>query len=63
MRVTLKHIASDTGLSIATVSRALSRQKRNHSTSEEKIYASAQKLGYPLFTNAGENQQVSIALV
>jgi len=63
MRVTLKHIADDTGLSIATVSRALSRQKRNHSTSEEKIYASAQKLGYPLFTNAGENQQVSIALV
>ena len=63
MRVTLKHIADDTGLSIATVSRALSRQKRNHSTSEEKIYASAQKLEYPLFTNAGENQQVSIALV
>ena len=49
MRVTLKHIADDTGLSIATVSRALSRQKRNHSTSEEKIYASARKLGYPLF--------------
>jgi len=63
MRVTLKHIADDTGLSIATVSRALSRQKRNHSTSEEKIYASARKLGYPLFTNAGKNQQLSIALV
>ena len=63
MRVTLKHIADDTGLSIATVSRALSRQKRNHSTSEEKIYASARKLGYPLFTNAGNNQQLSIALV
>ena len=38
MRVTLKHIADDTGLSIATVSRALSRQKRNHSNSEEQIY-------------------------
>ena len=63
MRITLKHIADDTGLSIATVSRALSRQKRNHSTSEEKIYASARKLGYPLFTNADENQQLSIALV
>jgi len=63
MRVTLKHIASDTGLSIATVSRALSRQKRNHSTNEEKIYASARKLGYPLFANAGGNQQLSIALV
>ena len=63
MRITLKHIADDTGLSIATVSRALNRQKRNYSTSEEKIYASARKLGYPLFINAGENQQLSIALV
>ena len=63
MRVTLKHIADDTGLSIATVSRALSRQKRNHSTSEEHIYVSARKLGYPLFTKAGENQPLSIALV
>ena len=63
MRVTLKHIADDTGLSIATVSRALNRQKRNYSTSEEKIYASARKLGYPLFINADENRQLSIALV
>ena len=63
MRVTLKHIADDTGLSIATVSRALSRQKRNHSASEVKIYASARKLGYPLFTKAGKNHQLSIALV
>ena len=63
MRVTLKHIADDTGLSIATVSRALSRQKRNHSTSEEHIYVSARKLGYPLFIKAGENHQLSIALV
>ena len=63
MRVTLKHIANDTGLSIATVSRALSRQKRTHSTSEEKIYSSARKLGYPIFKNPGENQQLSIALV
>ena len=63
MRVTLKHIADDTGLSIATVSRALSREKKTHSTSEEKIYASARRLGYPLLTNSGENQQLSIALV
>ena len=63
MRITLKHIADDTGLSIATVSRALNRQKRNYSTSEEKIYASARKLGYPLFINADENQNLSIALV
>lgn len=63
MRVTLKHIANDTGLSIATVSRALSRETRNHSTSEEVIYASARKLGYHLLTNSSENQQLSIALV
>ena len=63
MRVTLKHIANDTGLSIATVSRALSRETRNHSTSEEVIYASARKLGYPLFINSHENKQLSIALV
>ena len=63
MRVTLKHIANDTGLSIATVSRALNRQKRTHSASEEKIYSSARKLGYPIFNNPGKNQQLSIALV
>ena len=63
MRITLKHIANDTGLSIATVSRALNRQKRTHSTSEEKIYSSARKLGYPIFRNPGKNQQLSIALV
>ena len=63
MRITLKHIADDTGLSIATVSRALSREKKTHSTSEEKIYASARRLGYPLLTNSGENQRLSIALV
>ena len=63
MRITLKHIADDTGLSIATVSRALSREKKIHSTSEEKIYASARRLGYPLLTNSGENQRLSIALV
>ena len=63
MRVTLKHIADDTGLSIATVSRALSREIRTHSTSEEQIYVSARKLGYPLLTNSSENQQLSIALV
>ena len=41
----------------------MSRQKRNHSISEEQIYVSARKLGYPLFINAGENRQFSIALV
>jgi DNA-binding LacI/PurR family transcriptional regulator len=63
MRVTLKHIAEDTGLSIATISRALSREKRNNTAREEQIYASARKLGYPIFTNSGKNHHLSIALV
>ena len=63
MRVTLKHISDDTGLSVSTVSRALRRRERRHTPNEEKIYASARKLGYPFFTNASENQQLSIALV
>ena len=63
MRVTLKHISDDTGLSIATVSRTLNRKRRRYSANEEKIYASARKLGYPFFTNDGENGKVSIALV
>ena len=63
MRVTLKHISVDTGLSVATVSRTLSRRERRHTPNEEKIYASAQKLGYPFFINADKNHQLSIALV
>ena len=39
MRATLKQVADDTGLSIATVSRALRRKKRRYSVNEEKIYA------------------------
>ncbi|MEC7730750.1 MAG: LacI family DNA-binding transcriptional regulator [Candidatus Neomarinimicrobiota bacterium] len=61
--MTLKHISDDTGLSIATVSRTLNRKRRRYSANEEKIYASARKLGYPFFTNAGKNGKVSIALV
>ena len=63
MRVTLKHISDDTGFSIATVSRTLNRKRRRYSANEEKIYASARKLGYPFFTNAGETGKISIALV
>ena len=63
MRVTLKHISDDTGLSVATVSRTLNRKNRKYSANEEKIYASARKLGYPFIANNVENQQISIALV
>jgi len=63
LRVTLKHISHDTGLSVATVSRTLNRKNRKYSANEEKIYASARKLGYPIFSKTGENHQLSIALV
>ncbi len=63
MRTTLKQIADDTGLSIATVSRALRRNRRRYTTNEEKIYASARKLGYPFIGDIGEKEQLTIALV
>lgn len=63
MRTTLKQVADDTGLSVATVSRALRRKKRRYSVNEEKIYASARKLGYPFIGESAESEQTSIALV
>ena len=63
MRTTLKQVADDTGLSIATVSRALRRDKRRYSKNEEKIYASARKLGYPFIGELNNEEQLTIALV
>ena len=63
MRVTLKHISDDTGLSIATVSRALSRKERTHSPNEKQIFESARKLGYPIFNNSIVQYKTPIALV
>jgi len=63
LRITLKHIAEDTGLSIATVSRALNRSQRKHTPSEEVIYASARKLGYPFIGHTTDEDQLTIALV
>ncbi len=63
MRITLKHIADDTGLSIATVSRALSRKERTHSPNEKQILESAKKLGYPIFNNSIIPDKPLIALV
>ena len=63
MRTTLKQVADDTGLSIATVSRALRRNRRRYSKNEEKIYASARKLGYPFIGDLNEKEQLTIALV
>ena len=63
MRTTLKQVADDTGLSIATVSRALRRNKRRYSKNEERIYASARKLGYPFIGELNNEEQLTIALV
>ena len=63
MRTTLKQVADDTGLSIATVSRALRRDKRRYTKNEERIYASARKLGYPFIGELNNEEQLTIALV
>ena len=63
MRTTLKQVADDTGLSIATVSRALRRNRRRYSKNEEKIYASARKLGYTFIGELSNEEQLTIALV
>tara|TARA_Y100000766_G_scaffold164117_1_gene141221 strand:+ start:984 stop:1973 length:990 start_codon:yes stop_codon:yes gene_type:complete len=63
MRTTLKQVSDDTGLSIATVSRALRRKKRRYSVNEEKIYAAARKLGYPFIGESDAVDKTTIALV
>ena len=63
MRTTLKQVANDTGLSIATVSRALRRKRRRYSPNEEKIYASARRLGYPFIGKNKNSEKLTIALV
>ena len=55
--------SDDTGLSIATVSRALRRKKRRYSVNEEKIYAAARKLGYPFIGESDTSDKTTIALV
>jgi len=47
-KVTLKDIARDTGLSISTVSRALSQTGKISKENERKVFESAHRLNYPL---------------
>lgn len=47
-KITLKDIADDTGFSISTVSRALSRSGKISAKNEKKIFESAQRLNYPI---------------
>ncbi len=48
MKVTLKDIADDTGLSVSTVSRALSQKGKISPKNERIIFESAHRLNYPL---------------
>lgn len=47
-KVTMKDIAEDSGLSISTVSRALTRSGKISQENLKKVYESAQRLNYPL---------------
>ncbi len=66
MRPTLKDIASETGLSLSTVSRILSRRDRRNTENEALVLACARKLNYP-FIHVDKEQKRSrtgrIALV
>ncbi|TVR14343.1 MAG: LacI family transcriptional regulator [Balneolaceae bacterium] len=65
-KVTLKHIADDTGLSISTVSRALSRTGKISKENERIVFESAHRLNYPLSSTQTPlelRSSINIALV
>ncbi|PWN06681.1 LacI family DNA-binding transcriptional regulator [Rhodohalobacter mucosus] len=65
-KVTLKDIAEDTGLSISTVSRALSQSGKISKENERKIFESAYRLNYPLknvHTPVELRSSINIALI
>lgn len=65
-KVTLKDIAKDSGLSISTVSRALTRSSKISKENKRKVFESAQRLKYPiavLNTPIDLRDTVNIALV
>jgi DNA-binding LacI/PurR family transcriptional regulator len=65
-KVTLKDIAKDTGLSISTVSRALSQTGKISKENERKVFDSAHRLNYPLsniHTPVELRKSINIALV
>jgi len=65
-KVTLKDIAQDTGLSISTVSRALSQTGKISKENEKKVFESAYRLNYPLtsaHTPMEHRERINIALV
>ncbi len=66
VKVTLKDISEDTGLSISTVSRALSRTGKISKENERKIFESAHRLNYPLMnihTPVELRKNINIAMI
>lgn len=66
MKITLKDIAKDTGLSVSTVSRALSQTGKISKENEKKIFESAHRLNYPLsniHTPIDLRKSINIALI
>jgi len=66
MKITLKDIAKDTGLSISTVSRALAKSGKISLPNVKKVFESAQRLNYPVVSNMAPfelRNSVYIALV
>lgn len=65
-KVTLRDIAKDSGLSISTVSRAITRSGKISKENERKVFESAQRLNYPiavLNTPIDLRSTINIALV
>lgn len=65
-KITLKDIAEDSGLSISTVSRALTRSGKISKENERRVFESAQRLNYPLstlHTPIELRESINIALV
>ncbi len=66
MKITLKDIAKDTGLSISTVSRALAKSGKISSANVKRVFESAQRLNYPIVSNMAPfklRNSIYIALV
>jgi DNA-binding LacI/PurR family transcriptional regulator len=62
-KVTLKHIAADTGLSISTVSRALSQSGMISLPNVRKVLDSAHKLNYPIRHASSPNELPDILYI
>ena len=64
MKITLKNISEKSGVSIATVSRILSRDNLKHTANELNVINIAKELGYPYIRNISNNKKtINIALI